>query len=609
MATPLSPSLQDLEAALMRDPRRAESWTDYGKSLWQARRVAEALASFDSALALAPKDAGALMGRGDALAAIGRHAEAVVSFDGALAEDAGNAAAWRNRGTALRTLKRYDEALASYDRAVALAADDTAALYERGQLQWIHFRRFELALADLARVVALDPAYPYALGDLVHLRMHIAAWQDIEGDIARIADGVRAGARVATPFVFQALSGSPADLHRCAVTYARDQYPAAGTQHRRGGTRAKIRVGYVSGEFYEQATAYLTVGLFEQHDKSKFEIVAFDNGMSDGGPTRTRLEAAIDRFVDIAALSDGAAAERIAGEDIDILVNLNGYFGEGRMGVFAQRPAPVQVNYLGFPGTLGADYMDYILADRVVIPETERGFYSEQVVYLPGSYQANDSRRAIADAAPARGAFGLPERGFVFCNFNQSYKLTPDIFAVWTRILRAVDGSVLWLWETGPAVARNLRAAAADAGVAPERLVFAAHLPAAQHLARLRLADLVLDTLPYNAHTSASDALWAGAPVLTCRGTAFAGRVAASLLMAVGLSELVTESLHDYESLAIKLARDAALIGSMRAKLAINRDTAPLFDTGGFRKAIEAAFTTMVEIHRRGEAPRGFSVG
>jgi predicted O-linked N-acetylglucosamine transferase (SPINDLY family) len=267
-------------------------------------------------------------------------------------------------------------------------------------------------------------------------------------------------------------------------------------------------------------------GVYECHDKNRFEIAAFDNGGSDNSPIRKRLEAAFDRFVDISNLPDRDAAVTIAGQGIDILVNLNGYFGEQRMGVFAHRPAPIQVNYLGFPATLGAPYIDYIIADRIVIPEAERQFYTEQVVWLPASYQANDARRAIADAVPSRQACGLPEQGFVFCNFNASYKLTPSTFASWTRILRQVPGSVLWLLEGVPRFSENLRRQAQALGIDGSRLVFAPGLPLAAHLARLQRAELFLDSLPYNAHTTASDALWAGVPLITCRGTAFPGRVA-----------------------------------------------------------------------------------
>jgi predicted O-linked N-acetylglucosamine transferase (SPINDLY family) len=323
---------------------------------------------------------------------------------------------------------------------------------------------------------------------------------------------------------------------------------------------------------------------------------------------RARLETTFDEFIPISHLTDREAAERIRDAEIDILVNLNGYFGKHRMGVFARRPAPIQVNYLGFPGTLGAPYMDYILADRIVIPDAERRYFTEQVVWLPDCYQVNDDKRRIANQRVSRAEEGLPEAGFVFCNFNQSYKLVPEIFAIWMRLLKQTEGSVLWLMEGHGDFVRHLRQEAERQGVAGERLVFAQHQPLDRHLARLSLADLFVDSLPYNAHTTASDALWAGVPLVTCRGRAFAGRVAASLLNAVGLSELIAEDWTAYEALAMSLARELARLRSLKDRLAQNRLTYPLFDTDRFRRHIEAAYRQMWEIARRGEAPRHFGI-
>jgi predicted O-linked N-acetylglucosamine transferase (SPINDLY family) len=353
---------------------------------------------------------------------------------------------------------------------------------------------------------------------------------------------------------------------------------------------------------------YLAAGLFEKHDRERFEVVGFDNSRDDQSQMRRRVNMAFDRFLPIQSLSDQDAAQLIEAQDIDILVNLNGYFGKERTGVFALRPAPLQVNYLGFPGTLGTPTMDYILADRIVIPDEERRYYAEQVVWLPHSYQVNDDKRRIAQDRPTRAGEGLPEAGLVFCNFNQGYKLTPETFARWMRLLRQVEGSVLWLMAGNGAFAGNLRREAERHGVAGDRLVFGERRPLEEHLARLPLADLFLDSLPYNAHTTASDALWAGVPLLTRRGQTFAGRVAASLLTAVGLPELITEDWDAYEALALRLAREPGLLGGFRDRLKQNRASYPLFDTDRSRRHIEAAYRQMWEIAERGEAPRHFSV-
>ena len=333
-----------------------------------------------------------------------------------------------------------------------------------------------------------------------------------------------------------------------------------------------------------------------------------DNGVRSRSPMRDRLEASFERFILINSLSDQLAAERIRAEEIDILVNLNGYFGAPRMGVFSHRPAPIQVNYLGFPATLGAPYIDYILADRIVIPEDEREFYTEAVAFLPNCYQANDVRRTIADGTTDRAANGLKEDTFVFCNFNQTYKLTPAIFSAWMRILKQTGNSVLWLLDGIPEARGNLVCEAQRHGVAGDRLIFARPKPLKQHLERLKLADLFLDTLPYNAHTTASDALRVGLPLLTCRGSSFPGRVASSLLMALDMPELVTETMETYESVAIKLACDSQAMLGVRKKLSKNLPVSPLFDTDLFRRHIEAAYTAMWENYLKGTPPTSFSI-
>jgi predicted O-linked N-acetylglucosamine transferase (SPINDLY family) len=350
-------------------------------------------------------------------------------------------------------------------------------------------------------------------------------------------------------------------------------------------------------------------GIFEHHDRTRFETAAISWGAPDRSEMRTRLTAVFDRFIDIERETDARVARTLRDMEIDIAVDLMGFTGECRPGILALRPAPVQVNFLGYPGTMGAPYIDYLIADRVVIPEGEQQHYSENVVYLPDSYLPIDSSRLISSPVPARHEAGLPETGFVFASFNNSYKFSPEMFAVWMRLLHAVQGSVLWLSAGNPAVARNLAREAEARGVEGGRLIFAPFMPRPEdHLARLKLADLFLDTLPYNAHATAGDALLAGLPVLTCKGSSFAGRVAASLLHSAGLTELTTESLADYEALALELAREPTMLALMKTKLARNRSTYPLFDTARFTRHIEAAFATMAERSRRGEWPAPFAV-
>jgi predicted O-linked N-acetylglucosamine transferase (SPINDLY family) len=374
------------------------------------------------------------------------------------------------------------------------------------------------------------------------------------------------------------------------------------------GARPKITLGYLSADFFAHATAFLVAELLEKHDRERFQVFGYSFGPDDGSPMRRRLQIAFDRFVDLKDASFTASAERIAADEVDILVDLKGYTRDARPQILALRPAPVQVNYLAYPGTMGVPFMDYLLADEFVIPPDQQPFFTEKVVYLPGCYQVNDSRREIAPHTPSRADCGLPQEGFVFCGFNNSYKITPEMFSVWMELLKAVPGSVLWLLESNRFAPANLRREAEARQVAAERLVFAPRMPLPEHLARHRLADLFLDTFPVNAHTTASDALWAGCPVLTVAGQTFVSRVAGSLLRTVGLPELVANSFDEYHAMALRLARDGELLAGLRARLEANRMTSRLFDAGRFARNIEEAYRMMWEIRASGRPPRGFTV-
>jgi len=618
-----------------------------GLMLLRQDRCGEALAVFDQALALARDHAPAHLGRGLALRALGRPREALASleaavrlqpdwaepwndralvlhwdlrrsdealasFDRCLALSPDSALVWANKGALLWALDRIDEAAAAFDQALALDPDLAPALYNRASMIWARKRTYEPVRRDLDHLLKLDPDYPQARGELMHVMGYACDWTGFDAALDAIDAAVRAGKRVIEPFAYQGVSASPADLQACARGYAASRHPARPSAPiARREPAGKIRLGYVCGEFREQATAHLAAGLFERHDRTRFEVIAFDNGHSDGSVMRRRLERAFDAMIPIRALDDDAAAEAVRQAGVDILVNLNGYFGAGRMDLFARRPAPVQVNFLGFPGTLGAPYIDYIVADRTVIPEVEAGFYDEAVAWLPDCYQPNDDRRPLPVPDPDRAAHGLPPAGIVFCHFNSPYKITPEVFGAWMRILQRVDGSVLWLLE-GPAPSSdNLRHEAAARGVDPARLVFAPSLEHQAHLARQPLADLFLDSWPCNAHTTASDALWMGLPLITRQGSAFSGRVAASLLKAAGVPELVAEDAEAYEALAVALSSDPDRLTAVRRRLTENRTQsprAPLFDTALYTRRIEAAYTAMADAWRAGRAPSSFSV-
>ncbi len=568
-----------------------------------------ALADLKRALALQPSHVPSLVNRALVLSGIGRPAEALADYERLLALVPDNAELWNRRGGVLRTLGRDQEALDSFDHAVRLDPNLANALANRGYLRWAMQEDYAGTRADLERALALKPDLPWLEGEIFYVKMQACDWDGFEVGRAGLDAGVAAGGHVVKPFAYQAIAHDPAALQACARILAAQDYPARAPMAAGQGARAagRIRVGYVSAEFREQATAYLMAGVYEAHDRRDFEIIAFDNGYDDGGAMRARLEKTFDRMVPIASLPDDEAEQAVRDAGVDILVNLNGYFGKPRMNLFARRAAPVQVNYLGFPGTLGAPYMDYIIADRIVIPEGEQRFYDEAVAWMPDCYQATDSRRA-RPLPGARAAHGLPQDAFVFCNFNQSYKLGPQTFALWMRLLRQCPGSVLWLLQDRDIACAHMRREAERQGVAADRIIFAPLMMQDAHLSRIPLADLFLDSLPYNAHTTGSDALWMGLPLLTCRGTAFAGRVAASLLTAAGLPELITENTNAYEAMALRLAQDKALLAGLRARLEDARAACALFDTARFTRHLEAAYGVMIAHHRAGRAPENFAV-
>ena len=602
-------ALASYDRALAIKPDFAEALYNRGKGLFDLERHVEALASYDRALAIKPDYAEALNIRGIALRYLRRHEEALASYDQALAIKPELAEALNNRGNVLSDLKRYEEALVSFDRALAIKPDDAETLSNRGNALF-NLKRYEEAAADFERLLRAIPDYDYARGNLLLSRLYACDWSDYDQSVRLIADAVAAGKRAAHPFVFLSVSESAAGQLQCAKILNKDKYPASEHVIWRGERYGhdKIRIAYLSADFHGHATAFLMAGLFEAHDRARFETTAISFGPDSKDALRARLENAFDRFIDVRGKSDRDVALLLKALEIDIAVDLKGYTQDSRTGIFAFRPAPVQVNYLGYPGTMGADYIDYILADRVVIPEDQRAFYAEKVVYLPDAYQPNDSKRRISEHAPTRLEAGLPATGFVFCSFNNSYKITPPVFDLWMRLLGQVEGSVLWLLEDNAAAARNLRKEAAARGIAAGRLIFAPRAKLEDHLARHRLADIFLDTRPINAHTTASDALWAGLPIVTCLGASFAGRVAGSLLQAVGLPELVAENLADYEALALKLARDEHALAAVKAKLARNRQAFPPFDTDRFCRHLERAYETMRERCQRGEPPASFAV-
>lgn len=636
-------ALADFDSALQRMPSLAPALCGRGQALEQLKRFDEALTSLDQALALAAEDGDVLFHRGNVLFELRRYEEALASYDGAASAGLVSVELLNNRGNVLRELSRPEEALASYQRALEIEPEQPEAGCNRGNAL-LDLGRIDEALVCYEAALRKQPDFPAALDNLglgllmadrpedaarsyarlveitphdslARANLHTARrlscdWTDYEDSRSAALESVEGG-RPLHPFPFLAVSDSAAAQLSCARKFVVDKWGdtrETGQVWRRAADRhARLRVAYVSADFREHVVSYLMAGVLEQHDRERVDTIGISLRAEDGSPTGRRMKAACDQFVEVARKSDREVAALLRELGVDIAVDLMGFTRGCRPGIFANRAAPVQVGYLGYPGTSGAPFIDYILADDFVIPPAAQRHYTEQVVYLPECFQANDDRRLVG-TTPTRAAVGLPETGLVLCCFNNSYKLNPPLFDIWMRLLLEIPDSVLWVLATRAGTDGNLRREATARGVDAQRLVFAGSLPYAEHLGRLGLADLFLDTLPYNAGATASDALRCGVPVLTCSGEAFAARMAGSLLRAVGLPELITFDLHEYESKALQLVQRPEHLAALRANLAKSLQEAPLFNTARFCRHLEAAYREMNARAVRGDAPSGFRV-
>jgi protein O-GlcNAc transferase len=600
-------ALASYDKTLSTQPGHVTALLNRCNILAELGRPQDALASCDRVLALEPDHLEGVLARANILQKLGRNGEALEGFGKALAVNPQNADALNSRGYLLYQLRRYEEALASYDRALAIDPDHVDALNNRGNaLQ--DLRRYPEALACYENVLAAKPDHAYALGNLAKTALTICDWTRAAEIRGKLPAHVEAK-RIIAPLVLLTYLDDPPLQLQCARNCMQDLVrtlprPLA-RRNQVAAPNRKIRIAYLSADFRRHPVGNAIAELFHSHDRSRFEVLAISFGPDDESEIRARIVGSFDRFHDVRFKSDWEIASLIHAAEVDIAVDLMGHTDGARPGILAYRPAPVQVSYLGYPGTTGAAFIDYLIADPTVLPLTQQPFYTEKIVHLPDCYLVNDShQRRISDRTPARRELGLPEDGFVFCAFTQNHKIVPDVFEVWMRLLRALEGSVMWLSRWNDLAMANLRREAAARAVDPSRLVFAPPLDSLpDHLARHRRADLYLDTLPYNAHTSASNALWAGLPVLTCKGDSFHGRVGASLLEAMALPELVTHSLDEYESMALRLTRNPELLRGLRHRLEQNRPASPLFDTNRFRRNIEAAYRTMWELAQQGDLP------
>ena len=602
-------AIECLSAAIAINPTYAEGYNNRGCAYRSLKRYEESSRDFQHAVALKPGYADAYYNQGNLLHELKRFDDALASFDHAIRIKPSYAQAHFGRGNVFHETRQFDRALECYELAIA-HQPNYAEAYNNASMVLIDQRQWAVAIDVGSNALALKPGYDFLRGILQHAKMNICDWDQHAESVAEIAVRIDAGEKTSSPFGLLGLLDNPAIQQRCAATYTETKFPESkflGEIPKRSKA-SRIRVGYYSTEFYNHATAYLMAEFFELHDKNQFELIAFSIGRNKQDEMRARLMASFDQFLDVSTKTDFEIAQLSRELHIDIAVDLKGYTADRRTGIFAYRAAPVQVSYLGYPGTMGADYIDYIIADHTVIPATASQYYTEKIVYLPDSYQVNDRKRSISEKIFTRQELGLPEHGFVFCCFNKSYKITPAIFDVWMRILQATTNSVLWLFEGDASAKHNLQQAAQQRGINSDRLIFAQEMPLPEHLARHRLADLFLDTLPYNAHTTASDALWAGLPVLTLMGSSFASRVSASLLVAIDLPELITTTPAQYEALALELGRNPAKLKTLKQKLSDNKHTTPLFDTPRITRQIEVAYQQMMTSYWDDVAPASIVV-
>lgn len=595
--------------AAMTDEERAKELFFQATDLFDDGDYGGAERLLRQVLGLVPERSSVLANLAAALFRQDKLEDAVAVADRALRLNSENAAALLTLASAHLGLHHLEQSLAAFDRLVALTPTDVEAWAGRAKVLY-DLSRWADAIACHDRVLALRPGYENAKGQRLFARLQAADWDGIADETADALSDIRRSLPASPPFQLLALSASAADQRAAAITFTAGAL--ASSPPKWAGERYahdRVRIAYVSPDFRNHATAFLTAGLFEHHDRSRFETIALSLGPDDGSTLRrVRLPAAFERFIDGRGRSDDERATLIRDLEVDICIDLAGHTTAGPIGAFAARPAPIQVNYLGYPGTMGADCYDYIIGDRIVIPPESRSSYAENVVYLPDCYQVNDDRRPLP-APPPRAEAGLPDDGLVFCCFNSGYKITPDAFDVWMHLLRSVPGSILWLVARDDDADRRLRDHAQRRGVDGRRLILAPPLPYDRHIARFRLADIFLDTIPYNGGATVSDALWSGVPVVTCTGEAFASRMAASLLHGVGLPDLVAGNLGDYAAIALALARDSVRLSALKQHLGAGRRSFPLFDTARFTRNLEAAYLTMWRRVQDGLPAAAFAIG
>ena len=599
----LDEALQSYDRAIQKDQTNPSYWYNKGNTLRQLGRLEDALKHFNSAILLKDDYLEAYLNKANLLHHTKSFDEAIATLNQAIAIKSDYVDAFVMRAVIFNDMRKYEEAIVDYRHALEINSHYSEVLLNLGNT-YSQLNRFLEAKEVYELASQQNPELDYLAGTLFFVKIKMCDWSHYEDRKNQLAHKIRAGKKCTLPFPLVAIFNEEQLITNAGKTYCQERHPLIKNdisfEPKKSG---KIRIGYYSADFHNHATSYLMAHLFELHNRDNFEIIAFSFGPDFNDESRLRLKNAFDQFIDIRHLSDQKVAQLSREMGIDIAVDLKGHTQDARTSIFANRAAPIQINYLGYPASMGVDYIDYVIVDKELIDNNNVDAFTEKIIYLPNSYQVNDQHRKVSNRVFTKAECGLPESGFVFCCFNNNYKITPAIFDVWMRILKEVEGSVLWLFEDNQWVKNNLIQEALQRGVASHRLVFAKKMDIPEHLARHQLADLFLDTVPCNAHTTASDALWMGLPLLTIKGDTFSGRVAASLLNAMGLPELVTHTLSEYETLAIEIAKDSEKLTALKNKLEHKRINSPLFDTKQYAKNLESAYEKTYQTYISGMPP------
>ena len=585
-------------------PKFADAYLNLGLILEDSEKSDEALSNLEKAIEIEPENSVIWNNLGITLKSLERLDESIKSFENAIEISPEDSSIYYNLGITLRDINRIDDAIKNFEKAILLDPYNGELYFHLGET-YNSVKIHSKALIALKKAYSINPGIEFLLGSIVNTKMDLSLWNNLNDNLNVLTSKIINNEKAITPFALMALIDDPQIQRKASQIYANFNYPnnASASTVKTYSNHKKIRIGYFSADFHNHPTMHLMAELFELHDKKKFEIFAFSFGPNQQDKWRKRVVLSFDKFIDVSSKSDVEISNLSKEMEIDIAVNLGGYTHSSRTGVFANFAAPIQVNFLGFPGTMGVNYIDYIVADQTVITPKNEKHFSEKIVYMPDSYQSNLSYGDISNKILSRQELGLPDEGFVFSCFNSSHKITPTTFNSWMRILKSVDGSVLWLYCNNKDSISNISKTASKFGIDENRIIYAERLPVKEHLNRIRNAELFLDTLPYNAHTTASEALRMGLPVLTLIGNSFASRVAASLLKAVNIPELITYTQVEYESLAIELALNSEKLSSIRGKLMNNLPTSALFNCRSYTESLELAFEAMHQRSQSGLKP------